>query len=210
MLRIAGELASGTILWMADERAIGEHVVPRITKAAAGGGTTGAADRRRRPRRAVLATTRSTARATWANQAARARRVLAELPAPARARGRHRRRRPPRGGRRVGRRRSAAQLPRRGRHRPRGPRSPARRRPRRAHRVAPPDRGVPRLALSRALSVLAGGGPCNCITSRCSSATPTGACGSTGTVSASRFSSTGSSTATGRRCSESSPSDFAR
>ncbi len=34
MLRIAGEHASGTILWMADERAIGEHVVPRITKAA--------------------------------------------------------------------------------------------------------------------------------------------------------------------------------
>jgi F420-dependent oxidoreductase-like protein len=38
MLRIAGELASGTILWMADERAIEEHVVPRITKAAAGAG----------------------------------------------------------------------------------------------------------------------------------------------------------------------------
>lgn len=35
MLRIAGELASGTILWMADERAIGDHVAPRITKAAA-------------------------------------------------------------------------------------------------------------------------------------------------------------------------------
>jgi F420-dependent oxidoreductase-like protein len=35
MLRIAGEQASGTILWMADERAIGEHVLPRITKAAA-------------------------------------------------------------------------------------------------------------------------------------------------------------------------------
>ena len=34
MLRIAGELADGTILWMADERAIGDHVVPRITKAA--------------------------------------------------------------------------------------------------------------------------------------------------------------------------------
>ena len=31
MLRIAGELGSGTILWMADERAIGDHVVPRIT-----------------------------------------------------------------------------------------------------------------------------------------------------------------------------------
>jgi len=36
MLRIAGEQASGTILWMADERAIGEHVVPRLTKSAAG------------------------------------------------------------------------------------------------------------------------------------------------------------------------------
>jgi F420-dependent oxidoreductase-like protein len=35
MLRVAGEHASGTILWMADERAIGEHVLPRITKAAA-------------------------------------------------------------------------------------------------------------------------------------------------------------------------------
>jgi F420-dependent oxidoreductase-like protein len=34
MLRIAGEHASGTILWMADERAVAEHVVPRITKAA--------------------------------------------------------------------------------------------------------------------------------------------------------------------------------
>jgi len=34
MLRLAGEHTSGTILWMADERAIGDHVVPRITKAA--------------------------------------------------------------------------------------------------------------------------------------------------------------------------------
>ena len=38
MLRLAGEHASGTILWMADERAIGDHVVPRITKAAADAG----------------------------------------------------------------------------------------------------------------------------------------------------------------------------
>ena len=38
MLRIAGENASGTILWMADERAIADHVVPRITKAAAEAG----------------------------------------------------------------------------------------------------------------------------------------------------------------------------
>jgi F420-dependent oxidoreductase-like protein len=38
MLRIAGECTSGTILWMADERAIREHVVPRITEAASGAG----------------------------------------------------------------------------------------------------------------------------------------------------------------------------
>src|SRR3954471_10133060 len=35
MLRIAGERTGGTILWMADERAIGDYVVPRITAAAA-------------------------------------------------------------------------------------------------------------------------------------------------------------------------------
>jgi F420-dependent oxidoreductase-like protein len=34
MLRIAGERASGTILWMADERAIAEYIAPRLTKAA--------------------------------------------------------------------------------------------------------------------------------------------------------------------------------
>src|SRR5262245_23405379 len=38
MLRVAGADASGTILWMADERAVAEHVVPRISKAAAGAG----------------------------------------------------------------------------------------------------------------------------------------------------------------------------
>ena len=38
MLRIAGEQADGTILWMADERAIGEHVLPRISKAAVAAG----------------------------------------------------------------------------------------------------------------------------------------------------------------------------
>jgi alkanesulfonate monooxygenase SsuD/methylene tetrahydromethanopterin reductase-like flavin-dependent oxidoreductase (luciferase family) len=38
MLRIAGERTSGTILWMADERAIADHVVPRITKAASEAG----------------------------------------------------------------------------------------------------------------------------------------------------------------------------
>ena len=34
MLRLAGERTAGTILWMADEKAIGAHVVPRITHAA--------------------------------------------------------------------------------------------------------------------------------------------------------------------------------
>lgn len=34
MLRHAGEFTDGTILWMADERAVDEHVIPRITKAA--------------------------------------------------------------------------------------------------------------------------------------------------------------------------------
>ena len=38
MLRIAGERADGTVLWMADERAIGEHVAPRITAAATAAG----------------------------------------------------------------------------------------------------------------------------------------------------------------------------
>jgi F420-dependent oxidoreductase-like protein len=39
MLRLAGERTDGTILWMADERAIGEHIAPAITKAAAGRAT---------------------------------------------------------------------------------------------------------------------------------------------------------------------------
>jgi F420-dependent oxidoreductase-like protein len=38
MLRIAGEHASGTILWLADERAIAEHIAPRITRAASEAG----------------------------------------------------------------------------------------------------------------------------------------------------------------------------
>lgn len=38
MLALAGERADGTVLWMADERAVADHVVPRITKAADGAG----------------------------------------------------------------------------------------------------------------------------------------------------------------------------
>jgi alkanesulfonate monooxygenase SsuD/methylene tetrahydromethanopterin reductase-like flavin-dependent oxidoreductase (luciferase family) len=35
MLRVAGELTAGTILWMGNEQAIETHVAPRITEAAA-------------------------------------------------------------------------------------------------------------------------------------------------------------------------------
>jgi 5,10-methylenetetrahydromethanopterin reductase len=38
MLRLAGERTDGTILWMADERAIGDHIAPAITKAAESAG----------------------------------------------------------------------------------------------------------------------------------------------------------------------------
>jgi alkanesulfonate monooxygenase SsuD/methylene tetrahydromethanopterin reductase-like flavin-dependent oxidoreductase (luciferase family) len=38
LLRVAGEYADGTILWMANARAIESHVAPRITRAAAAAG----------------------------------------------------------------------------------------------------------------------------------------------------------------------------
>jgi alkanesulfonate monooxygenase SsuD/methylene tetrahydromethanopterin reductase-like flavin-dependent oxidoreductase (luciferase family) len=38
MLRLAGAHTDGTILWLADERAIGSHVVPRLTAAAESAG----------------------------------------------------------------------------------------------------------------------------------------------------------------------------
>lgn len=38
MLQIAGEFTDGTVLWMADERAIGDHIAPRINKAAENAG----------------------------------------------------------------------------------------------------------------------------------------------------------------------------
>ena len=41
MLRMAGERTGGTILWMADERAIADYVVPRITEAATAAGKSG-------------------------------------------------------------------------------------------------------------------------------------------------------------------------
>jgi F420-dependent oxidoreductase-like protein len=38
MLGLAGERSAGTILWMADERAVAEHVLPRLTAAARAAG----------------------------------------------------------------------------------------------------------------------------------------------------------------------------
>src|SRR6476620_9351587 len=38
MLRLAGERTDGTILWMADEKAIGEHIAPVINAAAEAAG----------------------------------------------------------------------------------------------------------------------------------------------------------------------------
>jgi len=38
LLRVAGEVTDGTVLWMAPARAVGEHVVPRVTSAAAAAG----------------------------------------------------------------------------------------------------------------------------------------------------------------------------
>ena len=50
MLKLAGERAAGTTLWLADERTIGSHVVPSITKAAEAAGRPAPADPGRRPR----------------------------------------------------------------------------------------------------------------------------------------------------------------
>lgn len=41
MLRLAGELADGTILWMTGARTVSEHVAPRLTKAASDAGRPG-------------------------------------------------------------------------------------------------------------------------------------------------------------------------
>ena len=62
MLQLAGERADGTVLWMADERAIGEHVVPRITKAADDAGRPAPRVVAGHPGRACAAPPRSTPR----------------------------------------------------------------------------------------------------------------------------------------------------
>ena len=126
MLRIAGERTGGTILWMADERAIGDYVVPRITEAADVRGTVRNPRRRRRSRRTLLGR-RGGRRPRVRQRGARTRRLLPELCSAARTRRRRRRRRHHGRGRRVGGPRAAAPLPRRRRHRSRRPGGAARR-----------------------------------------------------------------------------------
>ena len=48
MLRLAGERTDGTILWLADEKSIGEYIAPRIVCRGADRGTRGAPCRSRR------------------------------------------------------------------------------------------------------------------------------------------------------------------
>ena len=85
MLRIAGEHTAGTILWMADERAIGDYVAPRITESRQRCRPAGPADRRRCTRRA-LHPKRSRHRPRVRQRGTRARRLLPELCATPRAR----------------------------------------------------------------------------------------------------------------------------
>ena len=64
MLKLAGERADGTVLWLADERTIASHVVPQITKAADGRRSPGAPDHGRRAGVPLSWTTRSTRRSS--------------------------------------------------------------------------------------------------------------------------------------------------
>ena len=98
MLRIAGERTGGTILWMADERAIGDYVVPRITDAAAAAGRTGIRVVAGVPV-ALCSKQRDRRRPRVRERGARPRRLLPQLRPAARAR-RCRRRRGHHGGRR--------------------------------------------------------------------------------------------------------------
>ena len=92
MLRIAGEHASGTILWMADERAVEDHVVPRITDAATLRGPPGASCGGGSSRRPVR-DGRDRRCPQLRERGAGARRLLTQLRAAARTRGRRGRRR---------------------------------------------------------------------------------------------------------------------
>ena len=202
MLRLAGEQADGTMLWMADERAIGDHVVPRITKAAAEAGRPAAADRRGRAGQRVPRTKRSTTSARgptvcWATRNTAPTTSACWSRATSADEGEFTMRP-------ATRRRSSRGLKR---YRDAGVtdfsvRTIAYRQgPGVADRVRAPDRGVSGVAQSRSLEPDRRDRECNCTTPPCSSGTPTQHCASTATDSGSRCSSTASSTATGRHCS---------
>ena len=152
MLQLAGERADGTILWLADERAIATHVAPILTRAAA------AADR---PAPRIVAGVPvclcgddevDVAVAARQPRAVRSRGV-AELPEAARPRRRAERRRHLGGRQRVEPREAAAVLRRRRRHRPVRAGRPDRRGPGAAPGVDASHPRVPggpeRLALTR-------------------------------------------------------------
>ncbi len=91
MLRIAGERTAGTVLWMADERAIGDYVVPRITEAAKSAGRSEIRIVAGIPV-ALCSDDEVNRRPRLRQRGARPRRFLAELCSTARARRRRRRR----------------------------------------------------------------------------------------------------------------------
>ena len=68
MLTLAGERADGTVLWMADERAIGDHVVPAHHQGRRGRGPPGAAGGRGHPGLPVPAVARYDAARERANR----------------------------------------------------------------------------------------------------------------------------------------------
>jgi hypothetical protein len=139
MLALAGERADGTVLWMADERAVADHVVPRITKAA----ETRAARRRgssRASRSACAGRPRSTRPASApTGSSARPRSRPTTSACWSTATPGHRR--PVRGRRRGGDRGPVPPVRRRRRHRPVGAAAADRRGPRRTGRLQAADPG---------------------------------------------------------------------
>ena len=143
MLRLAGERTDGTILWLADERAIATHVAPRITQAAEAAG--------RPAPRIVAGIPVCLCRDDEVDAAVDAHQPhpvrgggVAQLPAPARPRRRPQRRRHPGRRQRDRHREAPAGLRRRRRHRRLGPGRADRRRPRRAAGVHAPHPRPPR------------------------------------------------------------------
>ncbi len=141
MLQLAGERTDGTILWMADERAIGAHIAPTITQAATAAGRAAPRIVAGIPVCLCADDEIDVAVARYEPHPLRSRSV-AELSAPARSGRRAQCRRHPRRGNRSDDREAVARVRRRGRHRRVVSRRPDRRRTRRAHRILAADPGV--------------------------------------------------------------------